>query len=64
MDASTHRSDPESSVKSTRTASVSVRVSADEKQAIVTAAQRDGLEAGAWLRSLGLKEARRAEASR
>lgn len=63
MDAATHRSDPESSIKSARTASVSVRVSRDEKRAITEAAQRDGLEAGAWLRSLGLRAAR-GEASR
>ena len=57
---------PESSPKAVakgRRTTVSVRVSSDEKARITAAAQADGLDAGAWLRYLGLREVRR-EASR
>jgi hypothetical protein len=37
--------------------SIRVRVTAEQKRALVERARRDGLEVSAWLRSLGLREA-------
>ena len=36
---------------------VRMRVSAEQKQALTTAAERDGLELSAWLRQLALRAA-------
>lgn len=36
---------------------VRIRISADQKQALIAAARRDGLELSAWLRQLALRAA-------
>jgi uncharacterized protein (DUF1778 family) len=36
---------------------VRMRVSAEQKQALTSAAERDGLELSAWLRQVGLRAA-------
>lgn len=36
---------------------VRMRISAEQKQALAAAAERDGLELSAWLRRLALREA-------
>ena len=41
---------------------IRLRVTGDQKRALTTAAQHAGLELSAWLRSVGLREARKAEA--
>jgi uncharacterized protein (DUF1778 family) len=38
-------------------ASIRIRVSADQKRTLVTAAERAGLDVSSWLRALGLREA-------
>jgi hypothetical protein len=40
-----------------------IRVTAEQKHALVAAAERAGLELSSWLRSLGLREAQRTSAS-
>ena len=43
--------------------SIRLRVSADQKRALVEAATRDGQGVSAWLLFLGLREARRTQES-
>jgi hypothetical protein len=45
------------SPKSIKGDTVRMRVSAEQKQALMDAAKRDGLELSAWLRQLGLRAA-------
>jgi uncharacterized protein (DUF1778 family) len=40
-----------------------IRVTAEQKRALVAAAERAGLELSSWLRALGLREAQRTGAS-
>lgn len=40
-----------------------IRVTAEQKRALVAAADRAGLELSSWLRALGLREAQRTGAS-
>lgn len=44
-------------VKTTKDDVVRMRIPADQKQALVEAAMRDGLELSAWLRQLALRAA-------
>jgi hypothetical protein len=60
MSSPAHESPAEAPAKHARRSTVQVRFSADEKRFIVTAANAAGLDAGAWLRFLALREARSA----
>ena len=42
---------------------VRLRVTVDQKRTMVAAAERAGIELSAWLRLIGLREARKSDAS-
>jgi uncharacterized protein (DUF1778 family) len=45
----------------TRSTSILIRVSPEERETLKAAASRAGLGLGPWLRSLGMREARKSE---
>jgi hypothetical protein len=47
----------------TRAKSILIRVAPEERETLKAAAERAGLGLGPWLRSLGMREARKSERS-